>query len=64
MIIKELKKGDYFTIKSIENPTDKQVYIRGDYDRSSKKYFCGRCDDICYERSFKGDKEVFVDFVY
>lgn len=64
MTIKELKKGEFFTIKPIENPTEKQVYIRGDYDRSTKKYSCGRFDDICYEREFKGDKVVYTGFTF
>ena len=64
MTIKELKKGDFFTLKPIENPKESQVYIRGDYDRSTKKYFCGRFDDISYEKEFKGDKVVYTDFVF
>lgn len=64
MTIKELKKGDFFTLKPIENPTENQVYIRGDYDRATKKYSCSKFSDICAEREFKGDKEIFVDFVF
>lgn len=64
MKIKDLKKGDYFTIKPIENPTESQVYVRGDYDRADKKYCCCKFSDINSERLFKGDKEVFVDFTF
>ena len=64
MKIKELKKGDYFTLRSIENPKESQVYVRGDYDRSSRKYECSRFDDFCSFRLFSGSKEVFVDFVF
>jgi hypothetical protein len=64
MTIKELKKGDYFTIKPIENPTEKQVYVRGEYDRSSKTYSCYRFDDICSFREFKADKVVYTDFTF
>ena len=28
--LKNLKKGDYFTLKPIEEPTGDQVYIKGD----------------------------------
>lgn len=35
--IKELKIGEYFTIKPTENPKESQVYIRGEYDRADKK---------------------------
>lgn len=34
--ISQLKKGDYFTLKSIEEPNESQVYVRGDYDRSTR----------------------------
>lgn len=64
MTIKELKKGDYFTVKAIAEPKETQVYVRGEYDRSEKKYCCYKFSDICAERMFKGDKEVFVDFTF
>lgn len=64
MIIKELKKGDFFTVKSIENPTENQVWVRGDYDKSERKYECYKWADVNATRFFKGDKEVFVDFTF
>lgn len=66
MKLRELKHGDFFTLKSFsgKTPTDKQVYIKGDYDRSSRKYDCGRADDISYSRLFKADTEIYTDFVY
>ena len=62
--IKELKKGEFFTLKSIDNPKESQVYIRGDYDRSEKKYDCGKFSDICYSRMFDGNKVVYTDFTF
>ena len=38
MKLKELKQGDWFTLKPIEAPKESQVYIRGEYDRTEKKY--------------------------
>lgn len=64
MTIKELKKGEYFTIKQIDEPKESQVYVRGEYDRSEKKYCCYKFSDISAERLFKGDKEIFVDFTF
>ena len=64
MKIKELKKGDFFTKKSISDPSGSQVWIRGEYDRTERKYECVNFDDanrFCY---LKGDKEVFTDFVF
>lgn len=62
--IKDLKKGEYFTLKPIEYPNESQVYIRGEYDRTSKKYDCGKFSDISYSRLFKGDKEVYTDLIF
>lgn len=66
MKLKDLKKGDYFTLRSFDGKTPKenQVYIKGDYDRSAKKYDCGKFDNICYSRYFDGNKEVFTDFTF
>lgn len=66
MKLKELKKGDFFSLKphGERHVSDSQVYIKGEFDRSVKKYDCGRCDDISYSRYFSGDKEVYTDFVY
>lgn len=62
--IKDLKVGDYFLLSPIENPTSRQVYVRGSYDRSSKTYSCSRFNDICSERFLKGTKLVYVDFTF
>ena len=59
--IKNLKKGDSFKLQNKETAT---VYVRGEYDRSSKKYSCYRYDDVAAERFFSGDKEVYVDFEF
>ena len=64
MKLKELKIGDYFTLKSYSEPTEKQVYIRGEYDRAEKKFECGKFSDISYSRLLKGDTEVYTDFTF
>lgn len=64
MKLKELKKGDFFTLKNIEYPKENQVYIKGDYDRSTKTYECTAFNDICKFRYIKGEKEIFVDFTF
>ena len=64
MKVKNLKRGDYFTKKQIEFPKENQVWIRGDYDRTEKKYEAYRFDDVntwCY---LKGDKEVYTEFTF
>ena len=64
MTIKDLKKGDFFTLKQLEYPTEKQVYIRGEYDRTEKKYECIRFDDISNTRYLSGSKEIYTDFIF
>lgn len=64
MTLKDLKIGEYFTLKPIENPTEKQVFIRGEYDRTERKYECGHFDDISYTRYLSGKTEVYTDFTF
>lgn len=64
MKIKDLNKGEYFTKKAIEHPKESQVWIRGAYDRSEKRYECTRFDDACCTCYLPGSKEVFIDFVF
>lgn len=64
MSIKELKHGDYFTIKPIEEPKENQVWVRGHYDRVSKTFSALNYADMNKERFFKSDKEVFTDFTF
>ena len=62
--LNDLKKGDYFTLKPITEPTEKQVFIRGDYNRTYKRYECTRFDDISNWRTLKGDTLVYTDFTF
>ena len=62
--IRELKKGEFFTLKPIAEPTGAQVYIRGDYIRADKKYLCEKFSDMCYARLFDGNRIVYTDFTF
>lgn len=64
MKLRGLKKGDFFTKKPIEFPTERQVWVRGDYNRSERKYECYRFSDVNDFYYIKGDKEVYTDFVF
>ena len=64
MKIKDLKKGDFFTRKAIDVPTEKQVFIRGDYDRTQRKYECQRFDDISTCIYLKPETDVHTDFIF
>lgn len=64
MKIKDLKKGDFFIKINVPEPRDSQVWIRGEYNRSIKKYECQRFDDVNVEQLLSGDREVFTDFTF
>lgn len=66
MKLKELKRGEYFTRKAMNEKEAKlsQVYIKEDYDRSTKKYWCQKWDDISKGMELKGDTEVYTDFIF
>lgn len=62
--IRALKPGEYFTLRPIAEPSEAQVYIRGEYDRSARKYDCGKFSDVSYSRLFAGDKIVYTGFTF
>ena len=64
--LKDLKQGDYFTRKKIDYPSENQVFIRGEYDRASKKYICIRFSDVNSWIFLKGNTTVFDsdDFIF
>ena len=63
--IKDLKKGDYFTLKNYgDYPADNRVYIRGDYCRECKKYSCVKFDDMNAETLKGGAVIVYTDFIF
>lgn len=64
MKLKDLKKGEYFTLKPIEEPKENQVFIRGEYDRTEKKFECGKFSDINYTRYINGNREVYTEFTF
>lgn len=64
--LRNLKKGDYFTLKPIEEPTEDQVYIKGDFIRLERfnRYSCTKFSNINVERFLKGDTPVYTDFIF
>lgn len=64
MKLKDLKQGTYFVLKNVSEPKENQVYVKGEYDRSKKKYICGKFVDISYSRLVKGETEVYTDFTF
>ena len=66
MKLKELKKGEFFTRKSLggQEAKESQIYIKDDYDYSTKKYWCQKWCDISKGIELKGDTEVCQDFIF
>lgn len=63
--IKELKKGDFFTLRDYgEYPDENRVYVRGEYERSEKKYSCTKYSDWCAETFKKGTTKVYTGFTF
>lgn len=71
--VKELKLEELFTLKPIPEdpandnlriPKGSQVYVRKEYDRSERKYWCQKWSDISDGRYLDGNKEVFTDFYF
>lgn len=56
--VKDLRAGQMFKMVDNENaPT----WIKGYYDRTTKKYECYKYDDTNHEQFLKGTREVFTD---
>ena len=64
MMLKDIKKGEFFTLKAITEPNENQVYVKGDYDRTTKTYSCHKFSDINAERFFKSNKLIFTSFTF
>lgn len=62
--MKDLKKGEFFTLKPVEQPRESQVYIKSDYDRSERKYWATKWTDIGDGKYVSGEKEVYIDFEF
>lgn len=58
--LKTLKKGEFFK----KHINAKKIYIRGDYDHSTKRYSCIAFEDINNEIFLSGKKAVFIDFEF
>lgn len=66
MQLKDLKKGEFFTRKSLGGKEAKgnQIYVRQEYDPGSKKYWCQKWNDISTGIELSGNTEVYQDFIF
>lgn len=62
--IETLKKGDFFTINPLENPTEKQVYIFDGYNRSTRNYSSYKFNDVNEYREFKKERSFLLNLLF
>lgn len=62
--IRNVKRGDFFTLKDLDDPTESQVWVRDEWDRSAGRYVAHRFTDVNSERSFKSERAVYVGFTF
>ena len=59
LTVRECRQGEYIRLSNSD-----RVYIRRDYDRTTKKYFVQAFDDVSYWRLVPGDKVVRTGFTF
>lgn len=59
--LRNVKRGDFFRLANSETAP---VWVRGDYNRSSKKFEAYKYYDVNYWNEFRGSRIVFVDFEF
>ena len=62
--IKDIKKDEMFTLKNIEEPNGKQVWLKSHYDKSTKKFVIYNFEDIGKSKLIDGSKEIFTNFTF
>lgn len=59
--IDKVKRGDFFKLSTKPNG---KVYVKDEYDRSEKAYWCYEYEDVNSGRYFKKGKIVYTGFTY
>lgn len=59
--LRNVKRGDFFRLTESETAP---VWIRDDYNRSTRKYEAYKYDDVNHWGEFKGARLVYVDFTF
>ena len=62
--MKDLKIGEFFTLKKTKEPKESQVYVRDEYDRSERKYWAKKWSDISAGKFISGDTRVYTEFTF
>ncbi len=59
--INKVNQGTYFKLKPTETAP---VWVRDHYDRSSQSYACHKYDDFNHEKFFKGNRDIYINFIF
>ena len=59
--LRNVKHGEFFRLA---NSDTAPVWVRGDYNRASKKFETYKYNDVNYWNEFRGSRIVFVDFEF
>lgn len=59
--LRNVKHGEFFRLANSETAP---VWVRGDYNRSSKKFEAYKYYDVNYRNEFRGSRIVFIDFIF
>lgn len=63
-LLKDLKKGEFFTRKPIENPKETQILVKGKYDRRWKKYEAIHLSYVSFCGLLDGETKVYTGFTF
>jgi hypothetical protein len=65
--LRDVPNGTYFhrvSVKDGEFCEHSVVWCKGEYDHSSRKWFCHKFEDVNHSRLFKGEERVTIDFTF
>ena len=60
-MLRKLTKGEPFRLTPSETAP---IWVRGEYIREVKKYSTHRFDDVNHERLLRGNRVVWVEFIF
>ena len=64
LTIKDIKQDEMFTLKNIEEPNGRQVWLKSHYDRSTRKFVIYNFEDIGKSKLIDGSKEIYTNFTF
>ena len=65
-LLKNIPNGEFFTLRKPDGdePNWTSVWVKGDYDRSSRTYDCYKWSDVNWVSEMKGTRKVWVGFTF